>query len=154
MSTPGPMTVERDALDLFMKVALQSKPWRTDPSLTAKEWTPYKFARPPKVAVMWWDGVVKPHPPMIRALKEVSDACRKAGMEVVDWDAEPLDHKKGWDIISSLYFPDGGEEILELLNGAGEPLLPLTKFILQEQPTVKNLSQRELWKVRGPFTPG
>ncbi|KAI6765779.1 hypothetical protein HG530_006849 [Fusarium avenaceum] len=106
-STPGPMTVDRETLELFMKVALASKPWLTDPSLTAKEWTPYKFDRPLKVAIQWWDGVVQPHPPMTRALKEVAEACRKAGMEVVDWDCEPLDHKLGWEILSALYWPDG-----------------------------------------------
>lgn len=29
------------------------------------------------------------------ALKEVAEAYRKAGIEVADWDYEPLDHKLG-----------------------------------------------------------
>lgn len=150
MSTPGPMTVDREALELFMKAALAQKPWRLDPSLTAKEWTPHKFTKPLKVAIQWWDGVVTPHPPMRRALREVADACRKAGMQVVDWDCEKLDHKKGWGILSSLYWPDGGEEVLGMLEESGEPVLPLTNFIIREQPSVKNLTQHELWKVRFP----
>lgn len=147
MSTPGPMTVDREALDLFMRVALSSKPWKLEPSLTVKEWTPYTFTRPLKIAVQWWDGVVQPHPPMTRALKEVAEACRKAGMEVVDWDSESLNHAKGWEIISSLYWPDGGEEVMGVIRESGEPVLPLTKFIIEEQPAVKNLSQPELWEV-------
>lgn len=147
---PGPMSVDRDALELFMKVAIAAEPWNIDPSLTVKEWTPYRFTRPPKVAIQWWDGVVQPHPPMTRALREVAEACRKAGMEVVDWDCEGLDHQKGWDILSALYFPDGGKDALGLLEDAGEPVLPLTKFIIQEQPTVKNHTQPELWKVSLP----
>lgn len=142
----GPMAVDRDALELFMKTALSAKPWRVEPSLTKKEWTPYKFTKPLKVAVQWWDGVVQPHPPMTRALREVAEACRKAGMEVVDWNCEDLDHQKGWDIISALYWPDGGKEVLGLINESGEPVLPLTKFIINEQPTVKELTQHELWK--------
>ncbi|KAK8007902.1 monooxygenase [Apiospora arundinis] len=144
---PGPMTVDREGLELFMKAALSAKPWRIDPSLTVKEWTPYKFTKAPKIAVQWWDGVVQPHPPMTRALREVAEACRKAGMEVVDWDCEGLDHKKGWDILSALYWPDGGKEALGLLEGAGEPILPLTKFILKEQPTVKDRTMHELWEL-------
>ncbi|KAH7160475.1 amidase signature domain-containing protein [Dactylonectria estremocensis] len=144
---PGPMTTDREGLELFMKVALSAKPWRLDPSLTAKDWAPYTFTRPLKVAIQWWDGVVQPHPPMTRALREVADACRKAGMEVVDWNSEALDHQKGWDILSALYWPDGGKEMMELIEGAGEPVLPLTKFILHEQPTVKELTQHELWKL-------
>ncbi|KAH7136258.1 amidase signature domain-containing protein [Dactylonectria macrodidyma] len=144
---PGPMTTDRDGLELFMKVALSAKPWRLDPSLTVKDWTPYTFTKPLKVAIQWWDGVVQPHPPMTRALREVADACRKAGMEVVDWNSEALDHKKGWDILSALYWPDGGKEMMGLIEGAGEQVLPLTKFILHEQPTVKELTQHELWKL-------
>ncbi|WJG37290.1 amidase signature domain-containing protein [Fusarium oxysporum Fo47] len=146
-STPGPMTVDRESLELFMEIALSNKPWLIDPSLTAKPWTPFKFDRPLKVAVQWWDGVVQPHPPMTRALKEVAEACRKAGMEVVDWDCEPLDHKKGWEILSALYWPDGGKEALGLMEAAGEPVLPLTKFIIQEQPSVKDLTMHELWEL-------
>ncbi|KAI7785012.1 uncharacterized protein LA080_008411 [Diaporthe eres] len=146
MGTPGPMTVDREALELFMKVALAKKPWRLDPSIAAKEWTPYKFARPPKVAIQWWDGVVRPHPPMRRALEEVANACRRAGMEVVDWECESLDHQKGWEILSSLYWPDGGQQCLGQLEESGEPILPLTKFIIHEQKSVKNLTQAELWE--------
>lgn len=141
------MTVSRDGLDLLMRVALSAKPWRVDPLLTVKDWTPYKFTSPPKIAVQWWDGVVKPHPPMIRALREVADACRKAGMEVVDWDCEELDHGKAWEIITGLYWPDGGKEALELLEETGEPVLPLTRHILHEQPTAKDRNQAELMEV-------
>jgi amidase len=144
---PGPMAVDRDALEIFMKVALSAKPWRIDPALTAKEWTPYAFTARPKIAIQWWDGVVKPHPPMLRALREVAESCRQAGMEVVDWDCEHLDHQKGWNIVSSLYWPDGAKEVLDLIGQSGEPVLPLTKWIAQEQPSVKELSQHELWKV-------
>ena len=149
MSTPGPMATDRESLEIIMKAALASEPWLRDPSVTFKPWTPVTFTRPLKVAVQWWDGVVTPHPPMRRALKEVAEACRKAGMKVVDWDCEKLglDHKKGWEIISSLYWPDGGEQVLNSLKESGEPVLPLTKFIIEEQPSVKNMTQQELWDV-------
>ena len=143
---PGPMTTDREALEIFMEVAVSAEPWNIDPSLTVKEWTPYKFSKPPKIAIQWWDGVVMPHPPMIRALREVADACRKAGFEVVDWDCEGLDHAKGWEILMGLYWPDGGKEVRDLIEGAGEPMLPLTEWIINEGGN-KELTQAELWKV-------
>lgn len=149
LSTPGPMTTDRDSIDLFMKVVLDAKPWRIYPSVTVKPWTPEVLDKPLKVAVLWWDGVVMPHPPMMRALKEVSEACKAAGMEVVDWDCSTLDHKKAWDITATLYWTDGGEETLGRLAKAGEPVLPLTKFII-EQPTVRSLNQHETWEVSTP----
>ena len=147
MSTPGPMARDREALDLFMKVAKAANPWRIDPSLSVREWTPYRFSRPLKIAVQWWDGVVQPHPPLTRAMREVSEACKKAGMEVVEWNCEKLNHRKGWEVLAALYWPDGGEETKGLLKETGEPMLPLTKFIIDEQPSVKNLTQHELWQV-------
>jgi amidase len=147
MSTPGPMTTDRETLEIIMKAALASEPWRLDPAVTFKPWTPVTFTKPLKIAVQWWDGVVTPHPPMRRALREVAEACRKAGMKVFDWNCEKLDHRKGWEIISSLYWPDGGEQVLNSLKETGEPVLPLSKWIIQEQPSVKNLTQQELWDV-------
>lgn len=146
-STLGPMSTDRDSLELFMKVILDAKPWHLDPSLTVKGWTPHEFQRPLKVAVQWWDSVVMPHPPMIRALREVSEACKAAGMEVVEWNCESLNHKRGWEITAALYWPDGGEEVLGLLQESGEPVLPLTKFIIHEQKSVKKLDMTGLWKV-------
>ncbi|RDW76672.1 Acetamidase [Aspergillus mulundensis] len=149
LATCGPMATERDSLSLLMQVALSSKPWRIDPGLTNKPWTPYTLPtdRPLKIAVQWWDGVVRPHPPMIRALKEVSEACKKAGMDVVEWDCTGLDHKKAWEITAALYWPDGGEEVLGLLEESGEPVLPLTEFIISEQKSVRKRDMHELWKL-------
>lgn len=148
ISTPGPMTVDRRAMELFMKTVLSKQPWRKDPSIIPMPWTPYTFSKPLRIAVQWWDGVVQPHPPIIRALKEVASACRKAGMEVVDWHCEHLNHQKGWNILSALYWPDGGREALDFLNASGETVLPLTEWIIQDQPDVNDLTQAELWKVR------
>ncbi|KAL4799010.1 amidase [Aspergillus venezuelensis] len=145
-ATPGPMATGRESLELLMRVALAAKPWRLDPDLSVKPWAPYEIKRPLKIAVQWWDGVVRPHPPITRALREVADACKKAGMKVVDWDSTFIDHQEGWEIISSLYWPDGGKEVLGLMEESGEPVLPLTKFIIQEQPSVRNMTQKDLWE--------
>ncbi|KAI9741783.1 MAG: hypothetical protein M1834_000169 [Cirrosporium novae-zelandiae] len=143
--TYGPLCTHRDTIDLFMKTVLDAQPWRYDPSLTPMPWTPFEYSRPLKIAIEWSDGVVKPHPPIIRAMKEVSEACKAAGMVVLDW--EPLNHEKAWDIVSALYFPDGGEDALRPIKESGEPVLSLTDFITKEQPTVKSLDMHELWKL-------
>ncbi len=144
-ATFGPLTQSRETINLFMKIILDTEPWRWDPSLTVKPWTPEKITKPLKVAIEWSDGVVKPHPPMIRALQIVADACKAAGMEVLDW--EPYQHDKAWDIVSGLYLPDGGEMLLAPLKEVGEPVLPLTKFITEEQPNVKNRTMHEYWEL-------
>ena len=84
---------------------------------------------------------------MIRALKEVSEACKRAGMEVVEWDCTNLKHDYAWELLVSLYWPDGGEEVLGLIQSGSEPILPLTKFIIQDQPSVKKMSVSQLFQV-------
>ncbi|EXJ93382.1 hypothetical protein A1O1_01774 [Capronia coronata CBS 617.96] len=140
--TIGPLAQSRETINLFMKTILDNEPWRHDAGLTVKPWTPETITAPLKVAIEWHDGVVKPHPPVIRALQMVADACKAAGMDVVDW--EPYKHDKAWDIVSGLYFPDGGEAILAPIKESGEPIMPLTKFIV-EQPNVKNRTMHEYW---------
>jgi len=44
-------------------------------------------SRPLVVGLLLDDGVVKVHPPIERVLKEVADKLRKAGHEVITWDA-------------------------------------------------------------------
>ena len=147
LSTNGPLAQSRETLHLFMKTILDAKPWRQDPSLIVKPWTldTETLSRKLKIAIEWHDGVVRPHPPATRALQIVADACKAAGHEVVNW--VPLDHDRGWEILSGLYYPDGGEAQLEPLKAAGEPILPLTKFIVEEQPNVKKRTIQEYWKL-------
>lgn len=145
LSTKGPLCTDRDTLQIFMKTVLDTKPWINDSTLLPLPWLPFSFQKPLKVAIQWCDGVVKPHPPVIRALKEVSTACKVAGMDVVDWVS--LEHAKAWQITSALYFPDAGEEVLATLREGEEDILPLTNFIINEQANVKLRSQQELLEV-------
>lgn len=73
--------------------------WRYD-----EEWLPKdkEGKKKLKVGVMWDDGVVKPHPPVLRAMKELVDKLKVAeGVEVVEW--KPYKHDLAWEIIVSSY---------------------------------------------------
>lgn len=148
LGTNGPLCTSREDLELFMSTVMNSEPWRMDPAIFPKKWTPHKFTKPLKVAIQWSDGIVKPHPPVLRALAETAKACKDSGMEVVDWVS--LDHAKGWEIASGLYFPDGGKDVYDTMAESGEPVLPLTKWVL-EQPNVKARSMKEFWNVSTSF---
>ncbi|KAI5289976.1 hypothetical protein KEM54_002762 [Ascosphaera aggregata] len=145
-ATYGPMCTSREAIDLFMTVILNSEPWKIAPSLIPKFWTPYHFDKSLKIGVLWDDEVVKPHPPITRALKEVAEACKKAGMKLVDW--VPLHHGRAWDLISAMYFTDGGESYLKTLLKAKEPVLPLSDWITRGQPTCRQRSNQEIWELK------
>lgn len=92
---------------------------------------------------MWHDGVVLPHPPVTRALTMLGHMLKQlSNVEIIDFPAYL--HDESWAILSSLYFTDGGASDLATIAASGEPLLPLTKFIIQENPCVRKLSLQRL----------
>lgn len=141
-STLGPLAHSRLDLQHFFKTVLEAKPWYTDPSLVNIPWTPSDLTKSSLcVAVMWDDGIVKPLPPVTRALKETVEAIKAAGIRVVDY--HPLDHAKHWDILSACYFVDGGKDHKDAFHKGGEPVLPLTEWILS-QPSIEERDQESL----------
>ncbi|KIJ22062.1 amidase [Paxillus involutus ATCC 200175] len=129
----GPLAKSARDLELFCRVMLDAEPWLSEPPLLEMPWKadvaqglPEKLA----IAILYDDGVVAPHPPIIQALKRYEARLRKAGHEIILW--EPLDHQKGWDLIMKLYFLDGGAEYHEVLRASGEAPVPQTQWILDQ----------------------
>ncbi|KAH0559589.1 hypothetical protein GP486_003892 [Trichoglossum hirsutum] len=143
----GPLSTSLSGITLFMKTVIDMKPWLSEPALIPLPWnSSFKISphQPLKIGVLWHDGVVRPHPPVTRALRSVVSRLESIpNLTVIDW--EPYLHDEAWAIISSLYFTDGGAEDASVMAASGEPWLPLTKWIIKENPCVKKLSMQELW---------
>lgn len=152
MAIAGPLSTSKGGLRLIMKSVIDSKPWMTEPSLLPIPWRDEvsylnrgTAGKKLKIGVLWDDGVVKPHPPVTRALQElVSHLSQVSGVEIVDW--KPYRHDYAWERIASLYFADGGAEMREILRQSGEPMLPLTSFITSENEYCKRLQIEDLWE--------
>jgi amidase len=97
--TIGPLSTSLRGCKLFIKTLIDAKPWFKEPSLLPFPWKeenafPGKKLR---VAILWDDGVVKPHPPVTRALKQVVEKLKdKSNIELVDW--KPYKHDLAWDL--------------------------------------------------------
>lgn len=152
----GPLSTSLDGIKLFMKTLIDQKPWVYQPSLLPipwrgeVDWLPKDENRKTrlKVAMLKDDGVVRPHPPVLRALSELEEKLKCVeGVEVVEW--EPYKHDIAWEIIASLYFCDGGAEEKEAIDASGEPWRPLSKFIVTENPYCKHFSIEEVWEWDG-----
>ncbi|KAF3909051.1 Acetamidase [Orbilia brochopaga] len=154
--TLGPMSTTLEPLSLFMSTILAAKtylnktslypiPWRQEPNFPIDATT----GRPRKmrIGVMSWDGVVMPHPPVTRALNEVVTELKKRSdqFEIVEWKEDSS--AKAWDIISALYFVDGGQQEYWEMEKTGEPVLPLSKWILTQPnvPAPPGYRIQELW---------
>lgn len=150
----GPISTSLDGIKLFLKTIVAAKPWLVEPSCLPLPWKNLELehsigqGKKLRVGVLWSDDVVKPHPPITRALKKVVDKLKDVNaIEVNDW--KPYKHDEAWEIIASLYFADGAKEETDTINASGEPWRPLSKFIIQENPYVKTLSIPELWQWTG-----
>jgi amidase len=140
----GPLSTSLPGLQIFMKTIVDSKPWLIEPALIPMPWRTYEMPqdRPLKIGVLWHDGVVHPHPPITRALKAVTERLKDTGIDVVNF--APYLHDEAWAILSSLYYPDGGEADTEDIAKSGEPWRPLSEWIIKDNPCVKKLSVGEL----------
>jgi len=76
-------------------MVVDAQPWRLDPRCLPIPWREEQCrevqSRPLVVGLLLDDGVVKVHPPIERALKEMEAKLIAAGHEVVYWD--PSGHK-------------------------------------------------------------
>ncbi|KAL8920878.1 MAG: hypothetical protein Q9208_006050 [Pyrenodesmia sp. 3 TL-2023] len=146
----GPLSTSLEGIRLFMKTVLSAKPWLIEPSCVPIPWRdqesqlPTSHGKRLRIAVLWSDGIVKPHPPVIRALNEVVAKLQSIHeVEISTWT--PYKHDEAWEIISTIYFADGAKEETDAIEASGEPWRPLSKFIIQENPHVKHLSIEEVW---------
>lgn len=140
----GPLSTSLQGLKIFMKTIIDSEPWIEEPALIPMPWRTFTVPedRPLRIGVLWHDAIVRPHPPITRALKHVTDKFKEHNIEVVDFP--PHLHDEAWAILSSLYYPDGGEADGEDMASSGEPWRPLSKWIIKDNPCVKKLTVGEL----------
>jgi amidase len=132
----GPMAVSLRDCVLLLKAMEDAQPWMLDPYCLRMPWNPVPKSRDFTIGVMWTDGIVQPHPPVMRVLKETVAKLQARGMKVKEW--KPYDHRKGWELTGSLYWIDNGKTDYALMEASGEPWYPLTKWILPENEYAKD----------------
>ncbi|KAF5667300.1 general amidase [Fusarium heterosporum] len=88
---------------------------------------PWKSLKAPKgklrIGLMKWDGVVMPHPPVLRALEHTRYVLEKSGHVVVEFEP-PFDCWQALLTAFEVYFQGGAGKILAALDETGEPLIP------------------------------
>jgi len=89
-------------MQLFLDAVLEANPASRDPDvLPVPLKVPDLSQKKLRVGIMMHDGVVMPHPPMIRALN-LAKKKLEASSEVEVVDYIPYDHDRGYNIIVSL----------------------------------------------------
>lgn len=76
----GPLARSVDSLELFMEAVIGTKPWTADPHCIRMPWTPVDLRNKSlRIGILRDNGMVRPHPPIERALRDVEAALTSAG---------------------------------------------------------------------------
>ncbi|PGG97857.1 hypothetical protein GX51_07099 [Blastomyces parvus] len=145
-SSIGPMTRDLSSIIYISQHLANSQPWTLDPRCAPLHWRNEIFteiqSRPLVIGLILDDGVVKVHPPIQRALHELSAKLQAAGHEVVLWDTDG--HQECIDIMDTFYTVDGGEDIRNDVMVAGEPFLPHVERLVNRG---KPISVYQYWQL-------
>lgn len=143
----GPMAIGVDGLELFYEVALANSPWLVEPLLVNKPWDKSTILngalKPLRIGLMLSDGVVTPHPSILRSLKETARALEEAGHTVIPW--VPVNHKGMSELIAVAFFQDNAEAARDLIRKSGEEYTPLAEFAFEGLRRHKPITVTESW---------
>ncbi|KAJ5570324.1 uncharacterized protein N7459_009754 [Penicillium hispanicum] len=145
-SSIGPMTRDLESLCYITQLVADSRPWDLDSRCAPLPWNENAFRkiqdRPMVIGLIIDDGMVKVHPPIARALQELSAALQAQGHEVVPWDTS--DHAACIELMDLYYTADGGEDIRRDVGAAGEPYIPHVEALVNRGNPI---SVYEYWQL-------
>ncbi|KZT68822.1 amidase [Daedalea quercina L-15889] len=163
-SVLGPMANNLSGVRVFTKAVIDAKPWRRDPLAVRKDWQWDEYALAEHggggrmcFAIMWDNGVVKPHPPVRRAMELTKKALEAAGHTVIDWENHR--HLELYECTERIFAADDAQDYLTECALSGEPLIqtmspdtdaheyaldePFARAIVGER---RHLNAYELWQ--------
>ena len=126
----GPLSSSLDGLELYSRTVLSFAPWEWDPTCHPFPWDQQSYqttrSRAAEGGVCFGfvanDGVVRPHPPIERGLRETKAALVRAGHQVVDVDLFRAEDKL-WDLAFRIFCADGGHTLRKVLQIIPEPAI-------------------------------
>ncbi|QRV80629.1 amidase [Ceratobasidium sp. AG-Ba] len=130
LSVLGPMSNSISGLKVFTKAVIDSRPWLRDPQCLPMTWNEEAYqliehgGRGGRkcFGLMYDNGLVKPHPPVVRAIHVMKQALEAAGHEVIEWKNDR--HKDILVNLVQVWNADGHEDFKRECERSGEPHIP------------------------------
>uniref|UniRef100_A0A060T6C8 ARAD1B18106p n=1 Tax=Blastobotrys adeninivorans TaxID=409370 RepID=A0A060T6C8_BLAAD len=123
-SVIGPMSRTFSTLLFMTRTVIEENPWKYDHLCVPMEWNQSAFDIASKsklrIGVQYFNGIVRPHPPVERLLNEAVKKLEAAGHEIIRFETG-LD-EKAYNLLESYYYVDGAQELRRELQRLGEPM--------------------------------
>jgi amidase len=152
MASAGPLCHSLRDMDLFTSAVLAAKPYLEDPRIVPIPWTglstPQSSTLPLKIGFMMHDGVITPQPPVTRALEWARSRLEEHPSRFETKTFEPYGTAEAMRNIRLAYYPTGVGGVQQALKDGGEPMYPLTEWILRDASARGPLSAAEVFELR------
>ncbi|KAI8933021.1 hypothetical protein NX059_009670 [Plenodomus lindquistii] len=149
----GPMCRSLRDAEYFTSSILGAKPYIRDQKLIPLPWTGFKtpLKRPLKIGIISNDGFVDPQPPVKRAItwakSLLSDPKHSGIVEVKPF--KPYNAAEAWSLIRRMYWPEGDAPVRADVESTGEPVHPLSQWILADAAPYGMLTAEQVNDMRG-----
>ncbi|KAK3986124.1 putative acetamidase [Cladorrhinum sp. PSN332] len=134
LCSTGPMCHTLRDMDLFVSTLKAAEPHLEDPCLVPIPWTGPRTPVAPKlkVGILFHDGQIVPQPPIIRALEWAKSQLQLSPDLFEIKPFAPFGTAELMKNIRKAYWPDGGKAVKAHLAATGEPMFPLTQWVLKD----------------------
>ncbi|KLO85860.1 general amidase [Fusarium fujikuroi] len=145
-SSIGPLARSLSTIYHLTKGITLQEPWKQDCRCVPIPWrqSEYDMTVNSKltIGVLYDDGVVKPHPSVVRVLAQAAAALAADGHELVMW--KPDLHAECIEVMDAYFTVDGGEDIRRDVEAGGEPFIPSVERLVNRG---KPISVYEYWQL-------
>ncbi|KAM0261876.1 hypothetical protein ACHAQJ_002079 [Trichoderma viride] len=145
-SSIGPLARSLSTIHHVIKEIILREPWQSDCRVSPIPWRQNMYdefsTKKLTIGLLLDDGVVRPHPPITRAVQKAAAALRGAGHEIIDWTPEL--HVECIEVMDKFFTVDGGEDIRRDVEAGGEPFIPAVEKLVNRG---KPISVYDYWQL-------
>lgn len=122
-ASAGPLANDLEALEIFMKAVLDTRPAKLDATVIDVPWTPVHEVKPKlRFGVLAEDPLFPLQPHVKKGIAEVVDQLQAQGHELVTLTAEEGHVAKSWDVAMQIFGLD--KSSIDTVLKSGEPFIP------------------------------
>ncbi|KAF7166913.1 hypothetical protein CNMCM5623_000450 [Aspergillus felis] len=130
LSCAGPLALDLDAIEVFLKTVIDAGPGLYDSSVIDVPWRKATVRHPLRIGVVPPDSIFPLHPPVRRTLAEAASLLKAQGHQIIELSAEECKVMEINEVAWNIFTLDSGA--MEHLQAAGEPPVPALVHIKRQ----------------------